>query len=289
VESGSQTSSGPGGLTRMTEHKFLDLVKLFFKYSHMTLKTPLEYKFDRIFITIAIFCREMISVAIMYLLLTRFIRIKGWELNEMFFLYSFLFLSYSLFVFFFAGIRDFDSMIYWGEFDRFLLRPVGIMFQVIASKVDYSATLGHGLVGLFLFLKTAFSVGIVWNTTNTLYYIVALLGGMVIQASIFMISSCFSFWTIKTENLRNMFFFNARRIAGYPLTFYPGFIQKLLIFLIPFAFVNYFPAQFFLHKQEISMFWNGFFYLTPVVGVVMFLLAYRFWKYGMKQYASVGN
>ncbi|MFZ5989703.1 MAG: ABC transporter permease [Bacillota bacterium] len=267
----------------------LYLVKLFYKFSSLSLKSIQEYKLDRTLGMFAIFCREMISIIVMYLILIRFVRIKGWEMNEMFFLYSFLFLSYSIFVFFFTGIRDFDDMVYTGELDRYMIRPLGIMFQVISSKVDYCATVGHALVGVILFTRTANSVGIEWNTANIAYYISALIGGAIIQASIFMVSSCFSFWTVKTVNLRNMIFFNSRRFAGYPISFYPGVIQKLLIFIVPFAFVSYFPAQHFLRKPDLEAFWNGYLYLTPVVGLVLFLLVYSFWRFGLKHYSSSGN
>ncbi|UJF34494.1 ABC transporter permease [Paenibacillus hexagrammi] len=267
----------------------LDLLVVFYKYSILSLKTTLEYKFDRTLITVAICFREMISVIVMFLILTRFLHIKGWEMNELFFLYSFLFLSYSLFVFLFSGIRDFDQMVYSGEFDRLLIRPLGLMFQIIASRVDYPATLGHGIVGVLLFMNTAFSVGIEWTWQNSLYYIAALIGGAIIQAAIFLLSACFSFWVIRTENLRNLIFFNSRRIAGYPISFYPGLIQKLLIFVVPFSFVNYFPAQYFLRKSEMGSFWEGCMYLSPLVGVVMFILVYWFWKTGAKRYSSSGN
>lgn len=273
----------------MGKFSFLEMIRIFLKYSKISLKTTLEYKFDRSLITFAIFCREMTSVIVMFLILTRFLHIRGWELNELMFLYSFLFLSYSLFVFLFAGVRDFDSMVHSGEFDRFLTRPLGLLFQIIASRVDYPATLGHGIVGLLLFVNTAYSVGIDWTLGNIIFYIAALLGGAVIQASIFMLSSSMSFWTIKTDNLRNLIFFNSRRIAGYPISFYPGIIQKLLIFVVPFAFVNYFPAQFFLKKEDMNQFWSGFLYLTPAVGILMFVLVYMIWKKGVKNYSSSGN
>ncbi|WP_205516602.1 ABC-2 family transporter protein [Paenibacillus sp. SYP-B3998] len=273
----------------MRKHTFAEMLTLFYYFTKLTLKTTLEYKFDRSLITLAIFCREMISVIVMFLILLRFLHIRGWELNELMFLYSFLFLSYSLFVFLFAGVRDFDGMVHSGEFDRFLTRPLGLLFQIIASRVDYPATLGHGIVGILLFMNTAFSVGIDWNLTNIIFYILALLGGAVIQASIFMLSACFSFWSVKTENLRNLIFFNSRRIAGYPLSFYPGIIQKLLIYMIPFSFVNYFPTQYFLNKADAGQFWSGYVYLTPVVGIVMFGIVYTFWNYGVKNYTSTGN
>jgi ABC-2 type transport system permease protein len=270
-------------------HTLREKLTLFLKFSSLNLKSMLEYKFDRFFVTFAIFIREMVSIVVMLLLFSRFVRIKGWEMNEMFFLYSFLFLSYSIFIFFFTGIRDFDDMVYTGELDRFLIRPVGLLFQVIASRIDYCATIGHGTVGIILFLKTYNTVGIVWDTKSILYYISALLGGAIIQAALFMISSCMSFWTIRTINLRNLIFFNSRRFAGYPISFYPGIIQKLLIFIVPFAFVSYFPAQYFLRKPDLSMFWSGYLYLTPVVGIAMFTVVFLFWKFGLKHYSSAGN
>lgn len=266
-----------------------DLVKLFFVHTKLIAKTTLEYKFHRSLISVAIFCREMISIVTMYLIMIRFVTIKGWDMNEMLFLYSFLFISYSLFVFVFAGIRDFDAMVQSGELDRFLLRPLGLIYQVIASRADFSATLGHGAVGVILLVKTAGSVGLEWNLKNTLAYIAVIIGGTIIQASLFMVSSCFSFWTVNTTNMRNLIFFNARRFAAYPLSFYPGVIQYLLVFLLPFAFVNYFPSLYFLNKPEVSMLYDWIPYLTPVVGILLFYLVYSFWKFGLKHYSSVGN
>ncbi|MEO3944719.1 ABC-2 family transporter protein [Gorillibacterium sp. CAU 1737] len=273
----------------MIKHTLWEKTALFFRYSHLNMKLVLEYKLNRSLITLAIFCREMISVVVMVLILLRFLHIRGWDLHELLFLYSFLFLSYSLFVFLFAGIRDFDGMVHSGEFDRLLTRPIGLMFQIISARIDFPATLGHGIVGVVLFLNTAFSVGIDWTWQNALYYILVILGGTMIQASIFLLSACFSFWTIKTENMRNLLFFNSRRIAGYPITFYPMLIQKLLIFVVPFSFVNYFPSQFFLRKDDFAPFWEGYLYLTPVVGIVLFFLVYLIWRKGVRSYTSTGN
>ncbi|MDP4094809.1 MAG: ABC-2 family transporter protein [Bacillota bacterium] len=275
----------------MEHKKFskLELLKLSLKYSKLNLKCTLEYKFDRFFTTLAVFVREMVSIAVMYLILTRVISIKGWQMNEMFFLYSFLFLSYCIFIFLFTGIRDFDNMVYTGELDRYLIRPLGLLYQVISARVDYCATIGHGAVGVILFLSTYNSVGIDWNFRNIVYYILALLGGVIIQTSLFMVSSCFSFWAVRTTNLRNLIFFNSRRFAGYPISFYPGIVQKMLIFAVPFAFVSYFPSEYFLHKPDLSVFWHGCLYLTPVVGIIMFTLVYIFWRLGLKSYSSSGN
>jgi len=252
------------------------------------MKATLEYKLDKSLLAVAVLVRELINVTIMYLILNRFVRIKGWEMNELFFLYSFLFLSYSICVFFSTGIRDFDMLVRNGDFDRFLLRPFGLISQIIVHNVDYPAFIGHGSIGVILFFRTANAVGIQWNLHNIIYCILALAGGTLIQISLMIIASSFSFLTINATNLRNLIFFNSRRFVGYPISFYPALIQKFLIFIIPFAFVNYFPAVFLLDKQE-ELVYGGFFYLTPVVGLIFLGLSICFWKYGLKKYVSTGS
>lgn len=264
-------------------------VKLFLKYFHLTLKVTLQYKFDRSLIAAAVLIRELSGVIILILLLNRFVEIRGWDINEVLFLYSFLFLSYSLFVFFFTGIRDFEDLVYSGEFDRYLVRPVGILFQVVASRVDYTAALGHGVLGIILLRSTASQLQIEWTAGQIGFYLVMLMGGALIQASIFMLASSFCFWTVKVTNLRNMLFFNSRKIAAYPLSFYPGIIQKVLIFVMPFGFVNYFPAHFYLEKPEMNVYWKGMVFLNPLVAAVMFGIVFLVWKQGLRRYSSTGN
>ncbi|MEK4059715.1 MULTISPECIES: ABC transporter permease [unclassified Paenibacillus] len=263
--------------------------RLFIKYFQLTLKVTLQYKFDRTMIAAAVLIREMAGVIILILMLNRFVTIKGWDINQILFLYSFLFLSYSLFVFFFTGIRDFEDLVYTGEFDRILVRPVGILFQVVASKVDYTAALGHGVLGVFLLTKTASGIGLEWSIPNILFYLLMVIGGAIIQASIFMLTSSLCFWTVRVTNLRNILFFNSRKIAAYPLSFYPGIIQKMLIFVIPFGFVNYFPSQFFLQKPEMEEYWQGLLYLNPLIAAALFSLVYWVWRRGLRRYSSTGN
>ena len=64
----------------------------------------------------------------------------------------------------------------------------------------------------------------------------------------------------------------------------------LLAFVIPFGFMNYFPASYFLHKAD-----NGLGLplaigvLTPAVGVVFLVVAYAFWRFGLQRYQGVGH
>ena len=70
---------------------------------------------------------------------------------------------------------------------------------------------------------------------------------------------------------------------------FPKFIQAIMIYVVPFAFVNYFPAQFMLRKQDVAQYPECFMYITPVVGLSMLALAYFFWNASLRQYQSSGG
>ena len=260
-----------------------------YAYFKATLKTNLQYKFDRFAITFAVFFRELANVIIIILMLNTFKEINGWNMNEILFQYSFLFMSYSLFILFFTGIRDFEEVIYSGDLDIYLFRPVSVLYQVIVSKIDYTAAVGHGCIGIILFVMTAGMVNVEWDPLNICYLFVCIISGAVLQAAIFLLSSCFSFWTIKTKNIRNLIFFSTRKFSAYPISFYPGMIKKILIFVIPFAFVNYYPTQFYLKKSQLWYEVRLLPWFSPLVAFILFFGVYLIWKTGLKRYSSTGN
>lgn len=271
------------------KHSLLDKIRIYLLHVRLIAKSNFMYKFNSLTIGFAVIVREAINIAVIYLLFAKFSNIKAWNIDELLFLYSFLFLSYSLVTFLFAGIRDFESVVYEGEFDRYLLRPLGPLFQVISSKADYAATFGHGIIGMALFCVSANAVGIEWNARNILFLAASIAGGVMIQTSLFLIASTFSFWTVKTMSIRNILFFSTRRFAGYPISIYPVLIRVTIIYLIPFAFVNYFPVQYFLNKPDVVDYPGFFYFLAPLVGVFMLFVSNIFWRVGVKNYTSVGN
>ena len=62
-----------------------------------------------------------------------------------------------------------------------------------------------------------------------------------------------------------------------------------MIYIVPFAFVNYFPSQYLLRKEDMQQYPEICLYLTPVIGVVMYVLVYLFWQYSIRFYKSSGN
>lgn len=266
-----------------------DTLHLVRVYTKTIMKAWFQYKVDAVLRSLAVFLREATGIIVIYFTLLKFDTLNGWNLQEMLFLFSLLFLTYGIMILFFTGLRDFGYTVRDGSFDRFLLRPRGVLFQIIFVNADWFAAIGHGGLGLVLFLVSAGRVGIQWNIMNALYYVSVVIGGVLIQGAIFLLLATLNIYLLKTDSLKELFYWNVRKFAGYPISIFHKAIQACMIYVVPFAFVNYFPTQFLLRKADMSMHPEWFMYITLPVGVIMYVAAYIFWRFSLRFYKSSGN
>ena len=266
-----------------------DIISLFFAYARTGLKTRFQYKLDSVISTFAVFFREAAGIIAMYLALLKFDTINNWNIDELLFLFSLIFITYGIFIVFFMALRDFSDWIKHGDFDRVMLRPRGLLTQLVLCGADWLAAFGHGTLGIILFIISANRVGIQWDFGMAVYYIVIVISGVLIQGAVFLFFSAISFYVVETNSLKEIFYWNMRKFAIYPLSIYNKFIQSILIFVVPFAFVNYFPAQFFLRKADMAAYPAWMMYISPIVGVGLYTLAYAFWRFSLRYYKSTGN
>jgi ABC-2 type transport system permease protein len=59
---------------------------------------------------------------------------------------------------------------------------------------------------------------------------------------------------------------------------------------LPFAFMNYFPATYFLGKAETGLQLEPAVGLwTPAIGLAWVAVAYAFWRTGLRHYQGTGS
>ena len=266
-----------------------DTIHLMAVYSKTTMRAWFQYRVDALLKSLAVFLREATGIIFIYFTLLKFDTLSGWDIYEMLFLFSILFLTYGIMIIFFTGLRDFGKTVRDGSFDRFMLRPRGLLFQIIFVNSDWFAALGHGGLGIALFILSAGKVGISWNPVNIVYYVITIIGGVLIQGAVFLILAALNIYLLETASLKELLYWNMRKFAGYPISIFNKFIQVIMIYVMPFAFVNYFPAQYLLRKSDMNQYPEIYMYITPIIGIAMYLLAYAFWRYSIRFYKSSGN
>ena len=168
-----------------------------------------------------------------------------------------------------------------------MLRPLDTLFQAIATP---GQVFPDELILALIYLGFATVIsGIHINALFLLFVAFVIVGGALIDLGINLLISTAAFWFVQVDALRWIVLQLEQEFTRYPITIYTRGIRLLIAFVVPFAFMNYFPAAYFLGKD------NGFRLpaavglMTPLIGVVFVMAAYLFWRAGLNRYNGVGH
>lgn len=229
------------------------------------------------------------TFATLFIMVSSFDSLSGWTADEVLLLYGISILSYSIgAAFFFTPSTGLSGKIRSGEFDASLTKPlhpfVHEMFTGFNLGYISHFTLSVGVI-VFALVRVGFSCT-VWNL---LRLVVVVLGAALIQAAALIASSVVSFFTVNENPVLDFLLFNMKKFTDYPITVYPRGIQFLLTFILPFAFMNFYPGSLLLGKAAPQGFPAVLPYCTPVVGLICFILSVLLWNWGLNHYKSTGS
>lgn len=230
------------------------------------------------------FLTQMTGIAFLYLVFQQIPDLKGWSLDQLIFIYGFAQIP--------RGIdhllTDNIWLVAWrwvinGEFDRYMLRPMNVFFQIIAEKLQPDAV-GELLVGTILVVRSLSKGIVILDGIHILMFLVSVLAGAVIYTSIKLFFAALAFW-LKTSGPFLQTAYQMSDFAKYPTEIYSKGIQFIITWIIPFAFVAYLPASYFL-KTNVSA---GIIGIECIIAVVFWCIAYATFNRGLKIYESAGN
>lgn len=226
-------------------------------------------------------------IAIVFLLI-RFDAIGGWQLAEVAFLYGASSVSFSLAELAAGGFDIFDRMVVHGEFDRLLLRPLGLVFQMLTEAVALRR-LGRLAQGLAALIFALVSLRPAWGLGDQLFFAVMLLGGALLFMAIMIVGAAACFWSPQTSEVTNIFSYGGLFMTSYPLSIYEQWMRSIFTFVIPLAFVNYYPALHLLGKPDPFGLPGWMPFLAPVAALTAFAGALAAWRLGVRRYQSTGS
>jgi len=257
---------------------------LYWHYFKSHLKVMMEYRMDFLIGIFSVVLIQFTSVYFVKVVFDQIDSLNGWSFYEVLFIYGIASTGRSIHHIFFDNLWTVGwQYIRPGTFDRFLVRPVNPLFQLVAERVQQDG-FGQLLIGLILLGTAMPNIGVEWGVLNVLLLVVMVIASGVIFVAVNLFCATLSFWMIDSLPL-TFAVFNLSDFARYPLTIYNKGIRLLLTWLVPYGFTAFYPAALFIEDdgyQTIAM-------LTPVVAFVSMWLAYRFWKFGLKSFASTGS
>ena len=247
------------------------------------LKVIMQSKVDFLMGLVGFFFIQATGIIFLYLIFEQIPALQGWTLEQLIFIYGFAQIP--------RGIdhllTDNIWLVAWrlvitGDFDRYLLRPMNVFFQVIAEKLQPDA-LGELLIGSILVIISIKNGVVSITPLHVLLFVVSVFAGSIIYTSIKTFFASFAFW-IKRSGVFLQVAYEMSDFAKYPTEIYHKGIQFIITWVIPFAFVAYLPAGYFLGKVNVAVIG-----IECIIALIFWCIAYAVFHYGIKCYESAGN
>ncbi len=266
----------------------METLNLYRKLIGISFRSRMQFRADFFVGMFSVIVLNAFSLATIGVVLSRFQSLAGWTIWEIVFLYSLWVLGHSLFSLLFWHMEDLEYYIIEGTFDMFLVRPISPFLQFLGREINYTgfADVMVGVVGMVVALA---NLHLTWDLPHTLYLVVVVLSGTLIEFSITLALACIAFWTGRSASSINTVMQVSFVIQRYPVDMYGRWFQVFVTCLLPVAFINFYPARFLLGKVAPADPWAWLSYLSPLVALLLLWIASRIWKRAIRQYSSTGS
>jgi ABC-2 type transport system permease protein len=263
-------------------------LRLYGTYVKMFFRSRREYRASFFAGMAANFYCYFITYATYWVITQKFTTIGGWAFPELTVLYSLNLLTYAISgTLFWYTIYFLEGFVTTGGLDRYLVRPGGVIPQLMCQGFG-STFLGQIVVSLAFLLTQLIRIGGTLTWYRILYLVIALISGVLLQAAGVVATGALSFWILRSTPVGSIAYYDVRSFANYPLTIYPRLVKIVLTYILPWAFINYYPSLILLNRLQT----RGDLILglaVPLVGGAAFAGAMLLFRKGLKRYASAGN
>ena len=133
------------------------------------------------------------------------------------------------------------------------------------------------------------TVEIDWTVSRVAAIPVAVVSGAVIYASVWIALATIAFWIVDAMELVNAFTYGGSFLSQYPIGIFARWLRGLVVFVVPLAFVAYFPALYLLDKEDELGLPGALAFASPAVAVVAALIAGAVWRNAVRHYRSAGG
>lgn len=259
-------------------------LKLFYRFSVISWKRSTEYKFNFMLNNIQQLVTLFIYVYFWRIILNHIPQLREWDFPMLAILTGFVFFNQSLLVVFWA-IWAINRRILKGDLDVFLVRPVSVLFAIIAQNLLIYRLLEASL-GLIIILGVLIKYELhVVLLKVILALLMAFLGTYLVMAVTLFLQSL-SFWLGRTNAFTHLI--QAGFLVNrYPITIFPKLVTAFFTVFLPVIFIATYPAL-VLVKLSVT---RGLQILGGellIAGLWTFLV-YQIWQRGIRRYENIGG
>lgn len=265
------------------KRNFFSYARLYFMMISQDFKSKMQYRADYLISTIAMILMNISGIISFWLIFNSIPMIKGFTYNELLFMYGFSLIAFSPMQLFFDNLWQMWVHAESGEFIKYCFKPINLFFYYVAETFDAKG-LGQLVFGVATLSYAWIKLEIAVNFSNIAMLIFTLFGASLVLIGIMTLASAASFITIHGASVM-IFVSRFKDYARYPTTIFNTFFKFVFSFLIPIGFLSFYPTLFFLRPSSHMI----MAFLSPLVGIIIFYIAYKIWMIGAKKYSGTGS
>lgn len=259
--------------------------RIYARLQLLHVRSHLEYEADFWIAMVGAACTQFANFVFIWALFSRIPSVEGWTLWEIAFLYGLTTFPRGAASLLCSGPFQLRSLVNSGQFDRLLVRPISPALQVVTqtSNLQGSAVM---LISAVLLARASSQLHVPWDVSKAGMLLLTLLSSSVLFGAMNLVTNCIAFWEPQANSAFPFAVASIMEMARYPLTLYGWFVQVVLTWVVPIAFVSYFPGSVLLDKAPIPA-WLGLAAPLATAGVV--LVTAVVWHIGVDRYQSTGH
>ncbi len=263
-------------------------VRSFWLLAGIEVRASLTYRASFVMMTASQFIITLIDFAAILVMFSNVGVLGGFRLPEIALLYGVSCLSLGIADLLVGNLERLGRKVRDGSFDTMLVRPVPALVQV-ATDTFALRRLGRIAQSVLVLGWAATVAPVDWSMATGGMLLVSVAGGTAIFSAVFVLGGAVQFWAQDSAEVANAFTYGGNYLTQYPLTIYPGAVVKAITFLVPIAFVNWYPVLFVLGRDVPGDLPQLLRFASPLVAMVMLAVAGLVWRAGMRRYQSTGS
>ncbi len=231
---------------------------------------------------------QLQHLAVIVVLFSRVGEMGGFTRQEALLIYSLAGISFGLADLLAGPLDKLSQLVRTGTLDALLLRPLPVMAQICAC--DFALRqLGRVATGLVVLGYVLATSEISWTPLRVAVLLITPVTGLVLLGAIWVAASATTFWLVEGSELPNAVTYGSGMFTSYPVSVFSGWLLRLMAFVIPGAFVAYYPALAILGKPDPLGLPPVLQYSAPLVAVLAAGVATLVWRAGLRHYVGTGS
>ena len=285
IINGAGANTGIGSAVKTVSKRrglkfYLDIYR---KILIQDLKSKMSYRADFVISNIGMIVSNLVGFVTFYILFQNFPSINGWTMYEMLFLYGFSLVALTPVQCFFDNNWNLRYVVKTGDFIKYCFRPINIFFYYISEVFDVKG-LGQLAFGVGTLVYAWRHLAIPVTAATIAQTVLFLLAASLFMIAIMNFAAATCFW-IQNSGYIMVIMFRFKDFAKYPASIFNSVFRIVFTFVIPIAFIAYYPALVVLRPDSVPL----LSWLSPLIGLAFFYLSYRFWLLGARKYDGTGS